>query len=127
MVFEFEVVVLDYARSFVPHDRSVVDEVLDRDQNAVDVERVAVRQIKVAPRHTISERAGLDDDRASKRVLAGHQIAAKSDPADRLERTGQRFHLVAHHEILDRDLSALTQNQRATAEANDADLGAVTA
>ena len=102
----------------------MIDQMLDRDQHAVEIERMTMRQIKVAPRHVVGERPRSHDDRPREAVPPGHKIAAKADPSDRLRCARQRHHPVADRQILDRHLAALGQDPGAAAEAGRRDVGA---
>ena len=118
VVGELDMVVLDRARPLVPHDREVVDEVLDRDQRIVHVERMAVRHIEVAARHIVGERTPAHDDRPRQAVPPGDKIAPAADPQDWLYCARQRHDPVANRELFDRDLAALGQDHCAAAKAD---------
>jgi len=71
----------------VPEDRAVIDQELNRDQRALQVERVALGQVQVAVRHGVGEGAlAHDHRRRGVAPPARGQHAPGADPGDRPRR-----------------------------------------
>ena len=119
VLVERKVIVVDRAGRLVPGDRAMVDQPLDRDQDAAEIEQVATRQVEFARRHAVGYGIAVDHDRPFRPVGAGDDAVPGADPADRLDDARQRHHPVAELERLDRHLAGVGQDVGAGAEAGD--------
>ena len=124
--FKLDVNVLDLADALGLHDRRAVDQILCFDQHTVvivvrKIHCVVGRDPKIAPRHVVIERTGLDADR--KNIFPPHDeaagIAPAPDPFDRPRRAGSGHNFVADLKLLDPPVAAWGANECACAIAGD--------
>ncbi len=85
------------------HDGYAVHQLTGRHQNAIEVKRVLGRDMKIALRHTVGQRAGADQHWREVQVGGGEgaRIAAPSDPLDRPWLAVARNHQIADCQRLD--------------------------
>src|SRR5262249_31561394 len=89
------VIVLDNSRRHIPGDRAVIDEMLDRDQYAAKIDRMAVCHVEVSDWYIVGERTAPHDDRSREAVAPRNQAAATTDPNDRFRHTRKCQHPIS--------------------------------
>lgn len=114
--FEFEMEILNLVDRACLDDRQCIDEVLGRNQDTVEKQRVPRRQPQIAHRDLGRQRTRAHDDRQNPGVAGDEPpgIAAPADPLDRLCLTRERHHHVTDSKVLNCDPAAFRQDQRPT-------------
>ena len=103
MRFQLDMIDRNFLCQIVPKDRAMINQELDRDQHAIDEQRMSFGDTQVAMRHILGQRSLADDDWSRGNTpTALRQHFAMSNPLDGTQFSTQGANHCADLEFLNR-------------------------